>query len=111
MLTDLAPDVPDLDHSESMDLGHRLGGLPLALHLAGTYLASPFARWRSFAAYRRALDGAGLPDALADLDDPGSKARDTIRRTWDLSLDALAADGRPQSRPLLSRVSCYRLPP
>ena len=34
VLTDLAPDVPDLDHSESMDLGHRLGGLPLALHLA-----------------------------------------------------------------------------
>jgi len=107
VLADLAPDVPDPGRSEAAELGHRLGGLPLALHLAGTCLASPFARWRSFADYRRALDSAGLPDALADLDDPGSQARDTIGRTWDLSLDALAADGRPQARPLLALLSCY----
>jgi tetratricopeptide (TPR) repeat protein len=107
VLADLAPGVHDPDRSEATDLGRRLGGLPLALHLAGTCLSSPFARWHSFADYRRALDGTGLPDALADLDDLGSNARSTIRRTWDLSLDALAADGRPQARPLLSVLSCY----
>ena len=107
VLADLAPDVPDPGRSEARDLGHRLGGLPLALHLAGTCLASPFARWRTFADYRRALDSDGLPNALADLDDPAVHARDTIGRTWDLSLDALAADGKPQARPLLSLLSCY----
>ena len=107
VLADLAPGVHDPERSEATDLGRRLGGLPLALHLAGTCLASPFARWHSFADYRRALDGTGLPDALADLDDLGSSARSTIRRTWDMSLDTLAADGRPQARPLLSVLSCY----
>lgn len=106
VLADLAPGVPDPDHSEAADLGHRLGGLPLALHLAGTCLASPFARWHDFADYHRALDST-LPDALADLDDLGGGARSTIRGTWDLSLDALAADGRSQARPLLSVLSCY----
>jgi hypothetical protein len=51
--------------------------------------------YRSFADYRRALDGTGFPDALADLDDYDDHARRTIARTWELPLDALAADGRP----------------
>ena len=48
-----------------------------------------------------------LPTALADLDDSGAQARVTIQQTWELSLDALAADGRTQARPLLLLLSCY----
>jgi hypothetical protein len=104
-LADLAPGVPDPGRAQARALARRLGGLPLALHLAGSYLASPFAQWRSFAEYQGALDSGIFPDALADVEDGGGRARDTIRQTWDLSLDGLAASGRPQGRPLL--LSCY----
>jgi tetratricopeptide (TPR) repeat protein len=107
VLTDLAPGINDPAGHEARELGHRLGGLPLALHLAGSYLASPFARWRSFISYAQALDGAGFPSALADLDDPGSQTRAAIQQTWELSLDGVATDGRPQARPLLFTLSCY----
>jgi tetratricopeptide (TPR) repeat protein/Mrp family chromosome partitioning ATPase len=107
MLADLAPDIDDPGAEQARQLGRRLGGLPLALHLAGSYLASPFARWHTFADYRRALDGVELPVALADLDDSGAQARAAIHQTWELSLDALAADGTEQARPLLSLLSCY----
>ncbi len=106
-LTDLAPGIDDPDAIQARELGRRLGGLPLALHLAGLYLASPFAHWHSFAAYRQALDGVDLPAALADLDDHAVSIRATIQQTWDLSLDALEADGYPQARPLLLLLSCY----
>jgi tetratricopeptide (TPR) repeat protein len=107
VLADLAPGIKDRGGAQARELGHRLGGLPLALHLAGSYLASPFARWRTFAEYCNALDSTGLGEALADLDRPTAQARVTIQRTWDLSLDALAADARPQARPLLLVLSCY----
>lgn len=106
-LTDLAPSIRDPDGVQARELGRRLGGLPLALHLAGFYLSSPFARWHSFAAYRQALESVDLPAALADLDDHAVSIRTTIQQTWDLSLDALAAEGCPQARPLLLVLSCY----
>jgi tetratricopeptide (TPR) repeat protein len=107
VLTDLAPGISDPGSRQASELGRRLGGLPLALHLAGNYLASPFARWHSFDDYRGALEGADLPQALADLDDSSDHDRTAINRTWEFSLDALAADGRPQARPLLWLLSCY----
>jgi len=61
MLADLAPGIPDPDGSQAQELGRRLGGLPPALYLAGSYLASPFARWHNFSDYRSALDGVALP--------------------------------------------------
>jgi len=107
VLADLTPGIADPGGQQARDLGRRLGGLPLALYLAGSYLASPFARWHSFDDYRRALDSIELPSVLAELDDSAIEARATIQRTWDLSLDALAAAGRPQARPLLFLLSCY----
>ena len=107
VLADLAPGMTDPGGEQARELARRLGGLPLALHLAGSYLASPFARWHTFAGYRDALDSSDLPGALIDLDDAGGQGRATIQRTWGLSLDALAADGRPQARPLLFLLSCY----
>lgn len=107
VLTDLAPSVADPGGGQARALGSRLGGLPLALHLAGSYLASPFARWHAFDDYRRALDSIELPAALAELDDSAADARAAIQRTWELSLDALASAGCPQARPLLYLLSCY----
>ena len=107
VLRDLAPEVADPGGHEARELSRRLGGLPLALYLAGAYLGSPFARWSSFAGYRQALDGVELPAALTDIEEQGADIHATVQRTWDLSLDALAAEGRPQARPLLLVLSCF----
>src|SRR6266704_6876604 len=107
VLRDLAPEVADHGGQEARELSRRLGGLPLALHLAGTYLGSPFARWSTFAEYHRALDGVELPVALTDIEERGADIHATVQRTWDLSLDALAAEGMPQARPLLLVLSCF----
>jgi CRP-like cAMP-binding protein/tetratricopeptide (TPR) repeat protein len=108
VLRDLAPEVADPGGHEARELSRRLGGLPLALHLAGAYLGSPFARWSTFAGYRAALDGVELPAALTDIEEQGTAdIHANVQRTWDLSLDALAAEGRPQARPLLLVLSCF----
>ena len=107
VLTDLVPRSSEHAADSAQNLAHRLGGLPLALHLAGTYLASPFARWHSFDDYLKTLDSGGLVSALAELDDPAAETRARITRTWELSLDALTAHGREQSRPLLLLLCCY----
>ena len=107
VLRDLAPEVADPGGHEARELSRRLGGLPLALHLAGAYLGSPFAHWSTFAGYREALDGVELPAALTDIDEEGEGIHANVQRTWDLSLDALAAEGRPQARPLLLVLSCF----
>ncbi|HET9974710.1 MAG TPA: FxSxx-COOH system tetratricopeptide repeat protein [Streptosporangiaceae bacterium] len=107
VLRDRAPEIADPGGREARELSRRLGGLPLALHLAGTYLDSPFARWSTFAGYRQALDGVELPAALTDIEEQGADIHATVQRTWDLSLDALAAQGAPQARPLLLVLSCF----
>jgi hypothetical protein len=53
VLLDLAPRAGD--ESAAQSLSARLGGLPLALHQAGSYLASPFAAEATFAGYEEAL--------------------------------------------------------
>ena len=107
VLADLAPEIRDPAGEQARALARRLGGLPLALHLAGAYLASRFARWDTFSDYHHALDSADLPVAMGDLDDQTGQARATIQRTWDLSLDALTAQGRPETRPVLFILSAY----
>ena len=109
VLLDLAPHAGSEVQAEA--LARRLGGLPLALHLAGTNLGSAIASWRSFDSYRLALD-ANPGDSLLNLaPDPGTalaeEQRAVVMFTWELSLDALAAAGLPESRPLLRLLSCY----
>jgi len=62
MLTDLGPRVADASGRDAVELGHRLGGLPLALNLAGKYLRSQFAEVRSFADFRDALGRVTRPE-------------------------------------------------
>jgi hypothetical protein len=106
VLRDLAvgADIPD---DGALDLARRLGGLPLALHLAGTHLGSSFTRWHSFGDYLSALGSTDFSDAVADLDNPRADARLTVAGTWELSVDALADRGLPQARALLCLLSCF----
>ncbi|MFD0902421.1 tetratricopeptide repeat protein [Actinomadura sediminis] len=90
MLLDLAPRAGTED--EARALSERLGGLPLALHHAGLHIASPFNRERSFTAYADALR-----DRFPELMRAGTDDRTTVARTWRLTLDALADDGRPDA--------------
>lgn len=61
VLMDLAPQAGT--EEQAGKLAARLGGLPLALHAAGSYLATATSRYRSFDQYRQALD-AELPTLL-----------------------------------------------
>jgi tetratricopeptide (TPR) repeat protein len=106
VLRSLAPQLDDPDGG-ALALARRLGALPLALHLAGAYLASPFARWRSFSDYLRALDGDQAGQAVAELDAGQTDPRATVSRTWDLSLDSLADKGLAQGRDTLYLLACF----
>ncbi|MFF3689725.1 FxSxx-COOH system tetratricopeptide repeat protein [Streptomyces sp. NPDC002187] len=101
VLLDAAP-VAGTDE-QARELAARLGGLPLALHAAGTYMAGPTSRYRTFAAYRQALEqelrfllGAAHPNASHP-----QVARTVVRHTWEVSLDQLAGEGNALARPLL----------
>lgn len=100
-------------------MSHRVGGLPLALRLAGLYLQQTAATPGEFAdqgtvadftAYRTALD-AGRLDLLTEhdngLSDNQVRARNDIRRTWELSLDLLASRQLPFARPLLRLLAFF----
>ena len=103
VLTDLAPDAGD--GAAAAALAGRLGCLPLALGIAGMYLRQDFVSWRTFDDYRRALDTEG-PAAVIGASGHSDR-RLVVTRTWELSLDALASSGRPQSRPLMWLLSCF----
>jgi len=100
VLADLAPRAGDA--AEARVLAGRLGGLPLALHQAGTYLGSPFSAEPTFSAY-----GQALLERFGDLLGRGDDDRGQVIGTWELSLDALAAQGRGQARELLRVLSCF----
>jgi tetratricopeptide (TPR) repeat protein len=98
-------------------LADRLGGLPLALRHAGSYLSSTAraAPWpglvRDFAAYSSALDDAAV--SLLDKaplgvmqDEDEQDDRRLIARTFELSLDLLTERGARYARPLLRLLSC-----
>ena len=108
VLRDLAPAAGGQAEAEA--LGRQLGGLPLALQLAGRSIAAGYARWTTFDAYREALDRVPVPTPLLDVDgdvalDRGRRA--VVVRTAELSLDALAEHGLPEARAVLRLLSCY----
>ncbi len=112
VLLDAAPHAGPEPEAEALSV--RLGGLPLALDAAGTYLAIPTSRHRTFTAYRQALDaefgdllGAEHPAVLTDPE----TARHVVRHTWDLSLNQLHQDGYTLARPILQLLSLFALAP
>ncbi len=91
-------------------LSARLGGLPLALRLAGTYLrdANRFplpGSAATFTAYQALLQTQGLEAVFADGDPASRQARGVIGQTWELSLNLLERRGLGQARTLL-RLLC-----
>ncbi|WP_255953033.1 tetratricopeptide repeat protein [Streptomyces odontomachi] len=100
---------------EAAALAARLGGLPLALQAAGSYLAATatgprlpgLAAPTSFVQYLAHVD-EGLGDAL-DAEPPGRSSarsdRELLTRTWELSLDLLDARGLAAARPLLGLLA------
>jgi tetratricopeptide (TPR) repeat protein len=96
-------------------LADRLGGLPLALRHAGSYLSSTAraAPWpglvRDFAAYASALDDAAvslLDNLPLGVMEDEREDRRIIARTFELSLDLLTERGARYARPLLRLLSC-----
>ncbi|MEU5788293.1 tetratricopeptide repeat protein [Micromonospora purpureochromogenes] len=93
-------------------LAARLGGLPLALGLAGRYLADanrlplPGAI-TTFTNYQVALDTEGLAAVFPDPDESpaAAEARRIIARTWELSLTLLAQHSLAPARALLRLLS------
>ncbi|MEU9167347.1 tetratricopeptide repeat protein [Streptomyces sp. NPDC048420] len=96
-------------------LARRLGGLPLALRIAGSHLAaaSAFPAWpgtttvRTYADYRAALDERFTE--LLDANPPGRPGSDysvPVTGTWELSLDLLERRGIGQARPLMRLLCC-----
>jgi tetratricopeptide (TPR) repeat protein len=103
VLAELAPGADGREAAAALAV--RLGCLPLALRAAGTYLRQDFTAWRTFDEYRRALDaeGVAMVTGASGVPDHGK----VVARTWELSLDALARSGSPQSRPLMWLLSCF----
>jgi hypothetical protein len=109
VLRDLAPDAGSTEDAAAV--ADRLGGLPLALTLAGGFLSRQVISPWTLADYRSRLDGGDLDpvelidqgSAMAGEDDP----RHLVSRTWQLSLDALAAQGLPEAASLLGLLACW----
>jgi tetratricopeptide (TPR) repeat protein len=85
---------------QAAELARSLGGLPLALRLAGTYLADTTATPPAFrtpgAPDRFPAYGSALREGLEQVDPD-----QVLARTWQMSLDLLATRGMPQAAPLL----------
>ena len=100
-------------------LAQRLGGLPLALGIGGSFLAETAEIPPAFAdpglilsyrQYRDALekghlDTAFLPAGTSEL--TAEQARGIIGRTWDLTLDLLESRQLPEARKLLRLLACF----
>ncbi|NJP35280.1 tetratricopeptide repeat protein [Micromonospora thermarum] len=109
--------------AEADALAERLGGLPLALQLAGSYLATvtmtPVAFREptapvTFSEYRAALDRDFGRLFLSSNPLNGSAQEvgsAVITQTWELSLALLERRGIAEARPLLRLLSCFEIGP
>lgn len=107
--------------ADARRLSAQLGGLPLALHIAGTYLAysahAPSVPGttvpRTFPCYGSALEQqfATTIDRLPPGDRQPRAENGIVTRTWELSLDLLARQGFPRARSLMRFLACFAQAP
>ena len=102
-LLELAPSAGDADQARA--LARSLESHSLSLRLAGSYLRSRAAQGATFAAYERALSEEA--DRYTGEHQTTVPAQTLTARTLELSLDGLARQGMPQTRPVLELASCY----
>ena len=119
VLADHAGHHPRLGSEEDARLlASRLGGLPLALKIAGSYLAEAAAIPAAFAdpgvirSYRQYQDAIKAGALGAVFPAPGGQltpeqARGLIGRTWDLTLDLLDARPLPEARQVLRLLASF----
>ncbi len=108
VLHDLAPHAGTIE--EAATVADRLGRLPLALSLAGGFLAHQVIDPWTLADYCRRLDrGVGIdPIELIDQGSAaGSESRHLVSRTWQLSIDVLRSQGLPEASGLLRLLACW----
>ncbi|MEV7557999.1 tetratricopeptide repeat protein [Streptomyces sp. NPDC089795] len=113
VLRDLAPHAGSLE--DAAEVADRLGRLPLALTLAGGFLAHQVIDPWTLADYSRRLDGSAGLDPIELIEQGataiGGDSRHLPSRTWQLSLDALAAQGSPEASHLLRLLACWSSDP
>ncbi len=111
VLRDLAPEAGST--AESVRVAEKLGCLPLALTLAGSYLAHQILESWSMADYEHHLESD--PTNLIDQGDSAagkrSQPRRLVSRTWQLSLEAIADEGMPEAATLMRLLSCWGADP
>ena len=119
VLADHAGHDPGMGNGlEAAALVQRLGGLPLALKIAGSFLgesaavpavfASP-GLLRSFSQYQEAIEQGELDTAFpapAGGELTPEQARGLIGRTWELTLDLLETRELPEARRVLRLLAC-----
>ncbi|WP_405742263.1 tetratricopeptide repeat protein [Streptomyces sp. NBC_01525] len=110
VLCDLAPESGTVE--EAAEIADRLGRLPLALTLAGGYLAHQVIDPWNMAEYGRALERGPEADAIDLLDQgaaygSGHDSRHLASSTWELSLDALRTHGLPEATTLIQLLACW----
>ncbi|POX37582.1 ATP/GTP-binding protein [Streptomyces sp. Ru73] len=109
VLCDLAPEAGTAE--EAAEIADRLGRLPLALTLAGTFLAHQVIDPWTMTQYSHHLDGGRTTDTIALIDQGaavlGADSRHLVSRTWQLSLDTLANHGAPEAHTLLRLLACW----
>ena len=119
VLADHAGRYPRLgSEDDAQMLAIRLGGLPLALRIAGSYLASSAALPATFTdagtiatyqGYREAMDGGQPGPELARSGGQMTQVdvRTLIGRTWELTLDRLDARQLPEGRQILRLLATF----
>ncbi|MEE4545066.1 tetratricopeptide repeat protein [Streptomyces sp. V4-01] len=115
VITDFAPGRGT--RQDALDLANRLGRLPLALRLAGSYLERQALESWSLNDYRARFerDGTLLADQGAELpfvEDAGATAtegdlRQRLSWTWQITLDDLDVRGLPEATTLMRLLSCW----